>query len=136
MQEVRHVDFTSSATRKKQLESAVEGLSVDDLGAPGPSATLLERLPTQAELHAHLQKLATVSPLAAVLSHHKDFCKPWVTEVSTPLDLSKLYDQSKEGLSYDQLLIVCREVLEKMEVTLAEIRYIEKATRKQADSVL
>ena len=86
--------------------------------------------------HSFLSVLAKANPIAVGLSAHKEFCAPFKTPPSSPLDLTKLYNELASNLTYAELIERCKDVLDKMQVTPSELRYVEEKTKSQSQNIL
>ncbi len=90
--------------------------------------------PSHEELSTFYEALSKTGK-PAVLSLHPDYSDSYVldhSKLSTPL--SSLLNEECSELPYDELLVKCEEVFEKIQLSTSQANNIEIATRAQSQS--
>ena len=95
--------------------------------------------PSNDEMGMLFEKVAMNSKSVALLSAVPDFCEKFVsttaTEPNLPKCLGELYSESNRDLTHEELVELCENTADELEVTESEASYLELATRKQSASL-
>ncbi|XP_021374354.1 uncharacterized protein LOC110463803 [Mizuhopecten yessoensis] len=130
------VDFTSSKTKKKQLDSLV-GNNVNL--TPGKRQIRQVEAPSQERVNSLFEALKIRGSKAAVLRVVPGYSEDFVPDAANPnfpSVLTDLYSGNFTSLSLDELINKSEEVTESINVTKEEARSVEEATRPQSKTKL
>ena len=142
-QELRDIDFTSSKTKKRKLDSEISGLSSD----PPKQNTIPAQfdtaknvyVPSQADIKKFFESLNASNTHPAVLSlippYNIKYC-PKADSIELPKPLTELYNSELCKLDFEDLLEKSNRVFEAMDISSKQAKAIEEATRNQSKSSL
>lgn len=123
---IANINFTAPATkRKKVLDGTSSRCSQPEFEVSPPS---------DEKISCFIHELSKTGK-PALLSVLPEYCEKYVVDHSRlSLPLSSLFEASAMELTYNDLLKLCEEVFEHLEVTDQQTKNIEAATRDQAQS--
>ena len=141
--ELRDIDFTSSKTKKRKLDSEISGLSSDPLkqnASPAQFDTAKNvYVPSQADIKKFFESLNASNTHPEVLSlippYNIKYC-PKADSIELPKPLTELYDSELCKLDFEDLLEKSNRVFEVMNISSKQAKAIEEATRNQSKSSL
>ncbi|XP_074614405.1 uncharacterized protein LOC141874140 [Acropora palmata] len=142
-QELRDIDFTSSKTKKRKLDSKISGLSSDTSkqnSSPAQSdAAKNVFVPSQTDIKKFFESLNASKTHPAILSlippYNMKYC-PKADSTELPKPLTRLYDSELCKLDFEDLLEKSNRVFEAMNISIEQAKAIEEATRNQSKSSL
>lgn len=136
-QELVNINFTSSKSKKRALDNAIETIT-----STGPKASKSEKVKesntSQAdenEMNSLFEKLHSSGVGNAILSiipHYNASFRE--VEVTLPCKFDKLYSEDLKELSIDELLKQSAEFCESLKLSADEVLTIERCTRDQINS--
>ena len=142
-QELRDIDFTSSKTKKRKLDSKISGLSSatsKQNSSPAQSdAAKNVFVPSQTDIKKFFESLNASKTHPAILSlippYNMKYC-PKADSTELPKPLTRLYDSELCKLDFEDLLEKSNRVFEAMNISIEQAKAIEEATRNQSKSSL
>jgi hypothetical protein len=149
-QEHRKMDFTSSKTKKKKLDTKINELSefghdklASDKSTVVSSSTSdkssTKHVPSPSRIKTFFDQLHKCKSHAAILSittpYNKDFL-PKTDLSSLPEPLTQLYSAELNSVEYQDLLAKSIDIFQKMNISSEQVKLIEEATRNQSKSSL
>ena len=149
-QELRNMDFTSSKTKKKSLDTKINKLSEFDhdemaldkstvvsSGTSGTSSTKYVLSPSK--IKTFFDQLHKCESHAAILSLTTPYNKNFVptTDLSSlPEPLTQLYSTELNSMGYQDLLAKSIDIFQKMNISSEQAKLIEEVTKSQSKSPL
>ena len=137
-QELRDIDFTSSKTEKRKLDSEISGLSSDPSPAQFDTAKNVY-VPSQADIKKFFESLNASNTHSAIPSlippYNIKYC-PKGDSIELPKPLTGLYNSELCKLEFEDLLENSNRVFEAMNISSKQAKAIKEATRNQSKSSL
>ena len=131
--ELKEIDFTASATKKRRLDERISGLTTQPTPAKPRSAygASTDQIKTFYErLHASRTKPAILS----LVSPYSNEYVPKKPVLNLPNTLAQLYSEQLSNLSYSDLLKKADEVFKEISCSKEQAINVEEATREQRNS--
>jgi hypothetical protein len=149
-QELRNMDFTSSKTKKKKLDTKINELSefgqdklaldkstVVSSSTSDTSST--KHVPSPSQIKTFFDQLHKCESHAAILSlttpYNKNFL-PKTDLSSLPEPLTQLYSAELNSVGYQTLLAKSIDIFQKMDISSEQAKLIEEVTKSQSKSPL
>ena len=128
--ELKEIDFTASATKKRRLGERISGLSTQPTPAKprsayGPSTDQIKTF--YERLHASRTKPAILS----LVSPYSNEYFPKKPVLNLPNTLAQLYSEQLSNLSFSDLLKKADEVFKEISCSKEQAINVEEATREQ-----
>lgn len=133
--EIRHIDFSTPATKKKRIDSAIAGTQLTTR-----TATKLPnvRIPSEEDIGAFMDKLHNTGVKSVILSvtekYQDSFIPTILQEGSLPIALITLKEDKYINMDRDSLLAEAPSVFTKLAVTDQQVKNTEELTRPQRKS--
>ena len=133
--EIREIDFMSAATKKRKIDSEINGEQVELRGRMKmPDVPK----PTEKEKADMLNDIHKAGASAVILSVSTTYQKPFIPKIlrdgQLPDPLLKLRDEKYVGMEGDELREECKRLFDSITVTPEQAKNVEILTRQQSKS--
>ena len=131
--ELKEIDFTASATKKRRLDERISGLTTQSTPAKPRSAYG----PSTDQINTFYERLHASRTKPAILSLVSPYSNEYVPKkpvLNLPNTLAQLYSEQLSNLSFSDLLKKADEVFKDISCSKEQAFNVEEATREQRNS--
>ena len=128
--ELKEIDFTASATKKRRLDERISGLTTQ----PTPAKPRSAYGPSTDQIKTFYERLHASRTKPAILSLVSPYSNEYVPKkpvLNLPNTLAQLYSEQLSNLSFSGLLKKADEVFKEISCSKEQAINVEEATRKQ-----